>query len=215
MYRIFFALALIIYSHFIFGMSPVIDLRKTKDHIAKKFAEVAVNDDPYPHLVIQNILPSDLYDQMQFYWPDSSTFDHQNRVNKHLYITQGCAEQRNLTTDQKLFWRIFGEVVMGYIKEHVIQSLMPYLNWKFPNLTDEQLEKIKNEICFFNSRQDSLMEHHYGYYIPPHVDQAYVFAAMLLYCPPDNSHIELGTTLLVSPRESHPSIRTIRGIRET
>ncbi len=141
---------LFFYSNNLFGNSPIIDLRKAKEHIDRKFAEAIVDDDPYPHLIIQGILPEALYEQMQFFWPSSNVFDHQHRVNRHLYVTQGCAEQRNLTPDQMLFWRIFGEVVMGYIKEQVKLSLMPFLNWKFPSASGEQLEKIKKDICFFD-----------------------------------------------------------------
>lgn len=37
------------------------------------------------------------------------------------------------------------------------------------------------------------MEHLPGYYIAPHIDQKYLLATALLYCPSDNLHTHLST----------------------
>lgn len=183
------------------AMSPIIDLRSAKYHIHEKFENADVIIHPYPHLCIEGILPEILYEQMQYFWPNSNCFSHQGGTNRHLYVTQGCTEWFPLTPDQKLFWRIYGEVVMRYVKSEIIKKLMPYLDWKFPWLSETELAQLKEQIEFTNSRQDGLMEHHYGYQIHPHIDQIYLLATGLLYCPKDNSQQQLSTLLFETPEE--------------
>lgn len=188
----------------VFAMDPHINFKQAKAHIDAQFANANIEMDPYPHMVVKNILPEELYQQIQYFWPNSSCFDHQCQSNRHLYVTKGCADYHPLTPEQNLFWRVFGEVVIGYIKDYIKTIFIDTLSWKFPNLSASELYDLQQEIRFFDSRQDSLMEHHYGYQIGPHIDQAYLFATALLYCPIDDSHKYQGTTLLLPKDGKYP-----------
>jgi hypothetical protein len=226
--------------------SPIIDLKKTKSYIDEKLAAAVVDSDPFPHIIVRDILPPELYQDLEFFWPEDEAFDaSNNRYRKHLYVTRGCAEIRKepltdvsgiedfssekphedisdslpesperdasfveapsravpggflthqpLTEDQCRFWRTFGEVVVKYIKNRVIELLMPYICVKFPHADRHLLDYIRNHISFFDHRQDGLMIDYANYHIGPHVDQAYLLAGMLLYCPKDMDHLDYGT----------------------
>ena len=194
-HKLFFCFSFLVFSINLWSNSPMIDLRAAKKHIEQKFSKGIVETDPYPHLIIEDILPEELYQKMHDFWPESSCFSHQNGANRHLYVTKGCSEWMPLTAEQKLFWRMYGEVVIGYVKDEIKRILIPYLNWKFPRMRTDQLIQLTQTIKFFDSRQDSLMEHHYGYQIGHHIDQNYLFATGLLYCPTDNNHEHLSTLL--------------------
>lgn len=192
----------------IYALSPRIDLRAAKIHIEHRFAEATVEEFPFPHLVIENILPDELYEQLLSFWPEEQNFSGGNGQFRQLYVNKGCSKWMHLDNESiRLFWRIFAEVVATlYINEAVKEKLMPYLDWKFPDLPKTEVEKLKKTLRFWDSRQDSLFQYTHLYQIPPHIDQIYLFATSLLYCPIDNDHEQLGTTLYTCKEGRPPEV---------
>ena len=159
-----------------------------KEHIDQKMSEAVVHLTPFPHVVVRDILPAHLYHKMQLYWPSSNEFVGKTR--RILPITQGCVEQTSLPTDQKVFWRCFGEIVMNrYIKPSLIEKLSPFVSQKYKMPSCYMLNPLRD---FTNYRIDMLAEDQ-DYTIPAHVDQLNVFAACLLYMPKDEMHSHYGT----------------------
>ncbi len=175
-----------------------IDLDQIKTHIDRKFAEASLEFDPFPHLVISNILPDDFYAYMLMQWPKEEYFDRNSPLRRRLPVTLGCTDSRFLPSEQKEAWEIFGEVIVNkYIKEPLNALLLPILSYKF-SFAPEKLKFIRKNISFINCRSDGLKLDKYGYFINPHVDQAHIFAAILIYFPDDATHPEYGTVLYKS-----------------
>lgn len=196
MRRFFFVLAVTVYGSSLWAYDNSINLKETKRYIDEKLDEAVVEVDPFPHIIVRDILPPDLYQKVQAHWPDPSIFTpSRSPQRRHLYVTKGCAEARKeLPPSEALFWRTFGEIVVKYIKVKVIERLTPFLCYKFPDASEEELESIRKKMTFFDSRRDSLMVDFAGYSIGRHVDQAYLLAGMLIYCPEDEQHLEFGTS---------------------
>lgn len=81
--------------------SPIIDLGRAKSYIDEKLATAVIDSDPFPHVIIRDILPPELYQDLEFFWPEDEAFEaSNNRYRKHLYVTRGCAEiRKELLTD--------------------------------------------------------------------------------------------------------------------
>jgi hypothetical protein len=179
-------------------------LHDVKSHIDKRFEEVEVETYPFPHLVIENILPTHLYDKIDLYWPNENEFIGVDQ-RSILAITYGSLEDTNLTKEQKVFWRIFGEVIVDrYIKQNIIRKLAPYfsLKWGMQDFSEDVVQ-IEN---FHQLRQNCLINDRRDYRISPHVDQLNLFAAILLYLPKDNKHQTFGTTFYEGPHARDPNL---------
>lgn len=164
------------------------------DHIDKKIEEAKVELNPFPHILIEGVFTDELYKNMHRLWPKSQEFIGDNR--SILPVTYGCLECTGLTTEQKIFWRMFGEVIVNrYIKQKLILKLAPYICLKH-RLGDFSSQDLTYLTDFTNLRQDCLVQDLGSYQISPHIDQLNIFAALLFYLPEDFDHQEFGTELL-------------------
>jgi hypothetical protein len=182
-----------LYSHL--TLYPI-DLKVVKTHIDNKLKNAKVELDPFPHIIIHDILPDQLYQDLLSHWPDNNAFDtSNNQYRRRLPVTNGCAEARKdkISEMQINFWRTFGEIIAKYIKSNVIELLLPYLNLRFPHADQERLTYIRDHMRFFHGRRDGLVIDFEGYELGPHIDNIYFFAAVLLYCPSDTQHLDCGT----------------------
>lgn len=182
------------------------------DHIQEKIESTPVLTYPFPHFVIEGILPEDLYEACQQFWPDkncfySKGFPHHGPVTRlHICTNLGTIEHSSLNSEQKMFWRAFGEIVANhYIKPLVTKKLLDFINYKFPQLNSQQINELKQDFEFYPFHYDSLLIDNSEYFIAPHVDGVKTFAQCLLYFPDDDDHQELGTKFFEGPpfKEGH------------
>jgi len=169
--------------------------RQIKEYIEEKVNSAEISTDPFPHLVINDILPERLYKIASKYWPG---YDHFKGAGprKKIYTTSGCIEATNIIDEKRIFWRTFGEVVVKhYLKPLIIKKFTPYLDWKFPSSSEEELLEIQKDLSFYPYRYDSLVTDSPRYQIHPHIDGIRTFIQAIIYFPPDDLHQELGTVL--------------------
>lgn len=172
------------------------DLAKIKEHIDRRFSETKVDLDPFPHIVISEILPSEVYSYLVSQWPEEEVFDRNSTLRKRLPVTQGCAENRSLSVEQRIAWKTFGErIVQGFIQDNIKKRFIPISHYKFPFLSEDAAASAVKNIDFDHSYSDGLNLDKFGFSINPHIDQAYIFSTILTYFPPDSQHAEYGTTL--------------------
>ena len=174
-------------------------LNGTRDHVSAKINEAKVVEYPFPHLIVDEILPPHLYKEIAKRWPDEQLF---KGVRGAIPVNYGASESFPLDLSKKHFWRIFGEVVVDrYIKPKIVEKFLPYLYQKY-RMNSIGLEFVKRNInqCFANSRQDGLILDRGGYEISPHVDQLNMFVQILIYLPKegDTYSEDLGTCLYES-----------------
>jgi hypothetical protein len=170
------------------------------DHyISNQFASAIVETDPYPHLVIQNILPDPVYQELAKNWPDEKIFDSRGNLSRmRLPVTGGSAEVRNLTDRECELWTGLGRIVNCSIKPRLIQKLIPYFHVKFTFLSKDRLNWLIDHLEFMNSRMDGLNWDRNNFQPGPHIDQAYMLGALILFFADDRDHQEYGTALFTS-----------------
>ena len=176
------------------------------EYIREKIKTTPVEIDPFPHLVIEEILPETLYEACQRFWPDkyhfySKGFPHHGPVNRlHICTNLGAIDHSSLNSEQKMFWRTFGEVVANhYIKPLITEKLLAFISYKFPKLDSQQVSEVKELFNFYPFHYDSLLIDNSNYFIVPHVDGIKTFAQCLLYFPDDDDHQDLGTKFFKGP----------------
>ncbi len=192
----------------VFGASSkqVIDetLRQVKAHIDAKMKQARVEEHPFPHIVIEGIFPEQLYKHIQSKWPAKEEFVRGGQRNI-LPATNGCIESSTLTTEQKVFWTLFGEIIVNkYIKPQLIEKLLPYIGMKH-RLSGLEPSQVNYFTDFSNLRQDCLVEDDCNYSIAAHIDQLNIFAALLIYLPSDTDHQDMGTTFYSGPPNPDPN----------
>ncbi|MCB1110525.1 MAG: hypothetical protein KDK64_06045 [Chlamydiia bacterium] len=175
-----------------------------KQHIEKKLASAQVLTDPFPHIVIEGILPERLYNIASDYWPGFTHFKGAGN-RKKIYTTYGCIEKTNIIEEKRVFWRTFGEVVVKhYLKPLITQKFMSYLDWKFPVSSEEELQETIKDLTFYPYHYDCLVTDLPSYEIKPHIDGIKTFIQAIIYFPKDSNHQDLGTVLYKGSPHKRP-----------
>jgi hypothetical protein len=173
-------------------------------HIAHVIDRAQVLEDPFPHLIVENFLPADLYKHAGEIWPATKEFAGAKDAKRLvLPVTYGSLEDTDLPKNQKVFWRLFGEVIVNrYLKPKLVEKFKNYLplkldwqnHWLFDPLYDT---------C--NLRQDCLILDKDSPNMPPHVDQLNMLAQIIIYFPTDAHHEDLGTIFYYGDPSSTPN----------
>lgn len=172
-----------------------------------QIANAPIREYPYAHIYVENIFPDDFYAAMRASWPDQSaliTIADTGRVAKGAYPERFVmpfkqAEIDKLDEAHRPFWN---ELASWLITQRFLTAMIdkfePYAKARFG---DELYE------CVFEN--DALIVRDLtNYSIGPHTDSPSRLLSMLFYCPQDETHKHLGTSLYV-PRD--PAFRCAGG----
>ena len=174
-------------------------------HIARVMEQTQVIEDPFPHLVVENLLPEKLYQHACSIWPASSEFAGGKNAQRHtLPVTYGCLEDTTLPKDQKVFWRIFGEVIVNrYLKPKLADKFKPFLCQKLG--LEESWNSFHPDRDTCNLRQDCLIIDRDCPNMLPHIDQLNMLAQIMIYFPEDDEHQEMGTVFYEGSPSTTPN----------
>jgi hypothetical protein len=158
-------------------------------HAAAAVARTPLQLDPFPHAVIENLLPEDAAEELLGALP-SSVFFKRNAMRHQLQVPFVFAPAYS-----RLVWGIFFEKV-------VTETLLPALTEKFrPALDDfvrthwpglRSMAEGGIELRVANSR---LMLRRPGYVIKPHRDPRWAFLTCLVYLPGPKDVESYGTQI--------------------
>ena len=144
-------------------------------HAAAAVARAPLELDPFPHVVIKDLLPDDARDELVAALP-SSVFFKRNATRQQLQVPFVFAPGHS-----RVVWGIFFEQV-------ITEALLPTLTEKFRPVLDQHVRahwpdlgsmaEAGIELCVANSR---LMLRRPGYVIRPHRDPRWAFLTCLVY----------------------------------
>lgn len=168
------------------------DLTEIKNHIEERFAQARVEINPMPHLVIEDILPSELYQKLQDHWPDN-TFAQIPLGGWRKSLPVGNINKwQELDEETHELWRQFATYIVDEIvKKKVAQFFYPFLSHRFSGTINLPIACHAKDVSEHRVCED------YGIGIGPHIDQAYIFSSVIFYFPDpsDVSSENLGTCL--------------------
>src|SRR4051812_16885159 len=176
-----------------------IDARRVQAHVLNVVNSAELQRDPCPYLVLDNLLPEDLYDEMLSALPSPLFFKRHDRTREEMQVPFIFAPAFS-----RLVWDFFMLVV-------VEQTLVPALTAKFKPALDEFLaatwpslgtwEQSQLSLRVGNSR---LLLRRPGYVIRPHRDPRWAFLTCLIYLQKRDSDHVYGTQLYRLKQEREP-----------
>jgi hypothetical protein len=166
------------------------DGQRITAHAAAAVARAELELDPFPHVLIEELLPEDVCSELIRGLPPSAFFTTENMSRQELEVPF-------------LFAPEYSRIVWGMFFDKVItQALIPALTEKFRPALDEfirthwpelgSLAEAGISFCVSNSR---LMLRRPGYVIKPHRDPRWAFLTCLVYLPNSARHEAYGTQL--------------------
>jgi hypothetical protein len=198
------------------GMKPDWDLiHYIRAHIERKFADVEVELLPYPHIIMADFFPADVYEKIidlnlfhdnrgaEWFTKEQLTrgnkreispYDHRLQINFHV------GHKYEATPETKQFWRSVSDVFLAD------QWFTKLIYSKFPAYFLLRYGELVNQPNFFDMfrRENFLQRHEPGYYIGPHTDiPTRVFTCLFTFADKPGSE-EAGTLLL---RHKDPNVR--------
>lgn len=172
--------------------------RQVLHHVLGRLAKVEVVMSPFPHAVVDGILPEDYYAEAIKHFPAPTSMrplDETGRVvGKGIYrerlvtlFTEG--DFARLTSVQADFWRGFADwMYSDTFLNAFVDKFQPMLEARITNIQAAEGEvKVRGDALLVNDQSN--------YEIGPHTDAPHRLVTFLFYLPPDASMRELGTSL--------------------
>ena len=165
-------------------------------HVAYKIGNVPISNFPFPHLYIENILPSEFYSKIQENLLDKKEMTsmadlYPQHTGLSAYKDRLVMDFTRADSMKKLgkkkqeFWRSFGESFSKGAFANLLQS-------KFKRFLDMRFQYLEN-VSFRHEMQ--LINDKKNYALGPHTDKPSKVISFLIYLPKDFTQKETGTTI--------------------
>lgn len=161
---------------------PSEDVRQIRAHIEGKFNQVQIEPSPFPHLLIENFFPDDIFASILNLnpfqqiegeeWIKNKASTEATRVNSTPYhrrrqinLSRGLPDLPNQAYRE--LWQTLRDCFLGpdhWFENLIIQKYKAYFENRFGDLLDQPDFCDKFQTEFF------LQRHRSGYYIGPHTD---------------------------------------------
>jgi hypothetical protein len=166
------------------------DGQRMTAHAVAAVARAELELDPFPHVVIDDLLPEDVCTELIRGLPPSAFFSTENMSRQELEVPF-------------LFAPEYSRIVWGMFFDKVItEALIPALTEKFRPALDDflrthwpELGSLKQAGIAFRVSNSRLMLRRPGYVIKPHRDPRWAFLTCLVYLPNSARHEAFGTQL--------------------
>ena len=158
-------------------------------HAVSRIRDAEVYSEPFPHLFFENFFPADIYAKILSSVPDDSVFRALNRENTRLTFALHNSSSK---LDPKIrdLWQSVSAMLMSTELEQAIRKRLfegLEIRRRAANLPSvDELPMYARPVIYKDLE---------GYRIVPHPDTRKKIVTMQIYCPPDVSLCDLGTTL--------------------
>lgn len=172
------------------------DADRIRSHVAAAVAAAPLDSEPFPHIVIDKLLPDDAYDQLVKAIPPRVFFEHLDRNHQEVMVPSVLAPL------------VSREIWAAFYAQVVTDALVPGLIDKFRAPLDQLVRRYwpsHQSLADANIRLELLMSRillrRPGYSIKPHRDPRWALATCLVYLPPRKAVQFFGTELCSVRRE--------------
>ncbi|OYD85029.1 hypothetical protein [Azospirillum brasilense] len=156
-------------------------------HVLRRLEETPLREDPFPHLVVPDALPADLYARAVAHWPrfEALALLQMDTLPLRYQMVLTDRNLRDMEPEAAAVWREVRDCLFG---PETLKRLAP----RFPSLAAKLQAPVAARPAMVYAR---LVEDHAGHAMLPHTDVFGTFLSMLLYMPADGSRPNLGTAL--------------------
>jgi len=158
-------------------------------HAAAAVARTPLVLDPFPHVLIENLLPDDAADELVGALP-SSVFFKRNAKRHQLQVPFVFAPEYSRVVWGIFFKRVVTETLLPALTEKFRPALDDFVRTHWPHLRSMAEGGIELRVA--NSR---LMLRRPGYVIKPHRDPRWAFLTCLVYLPRPKDTESYGTQI--------------------
>ena len=159
-------------------------------HAASAVARAQLEPDPFPHIVIQNLLPDDLHSELIRALPSNAFFKTQDMTRQELEVPFVFAPEYSRVVWGMFFTKVIAEAMVPALTEKFRPALDDFLRTHWPQIGSMAEAGITLRVS--NSR---LLLRRPGYVIKPHRDPRWAFLTCLVYLPQTAEHQVYGTQL--------------------
>lgn len=167
-----------------------IDARRVAAHVRRAVELSALHVDPCPHIVVQDLLPEDLYDEMLSALPATVFFKRHDPTREEIQVPFVFAPAYSRAVWDFYMERVVEETLIPALAEKFEPALDEFLARHWPSLGSWQQSGIRLRVT--NSR---LLLRRPGYVIRPHRDPRWAFFTCLVYLQKRGAHHVYGTQL--------------------
>jgi hypothetical protein len=172
------------------SLSSVMQDSEIREHVERQIAAAAISSDPFPHAIIDRLLPDSLYEALITGLPPVELFADRPANERQLVVPfkLGPAYGRRV-------WHYMARtVVERMLTTALIEKFRPCLNrWvahSFPSLGENGLDRVR-----MHASDGRILLRTRGYVIPPHRDPKWGFLTCLLYLARPGDSESWGTQL--------------------
>jgi hypothetical protein len=172
------------------------DPDRIRSHVAAAVVTAPLESEPFPHVLIDKLLPEDAYHQLVSAIPPRLFFDHLEQNHQELTVPSDLAP----LLSREIWVAFYGRVVTD--------ALIPGLIDKFREPLDRLVCRYwptHNSLADAKIRLEPLMSRillrRPGYAIKPHRDPRWAFVTCLVYLPQRSAREFFGTQLCSVRRE--------------
>lgn len=166
-----------------------------EEQVIYRIANAPLRAYPFPHLYIDSIFPPEDHARLRRNWPNASqlvTLESTGRVPKGTYPERFIMPLRSkevnaLPEERREFWSGFADWMLASNRFlfTLIDKFEPYVRSRFGS----ELEHVGF------SHEVLVVRDHSNYNLGPHTDSPRHVLSLLFYCPDDDAHRHLGTSI--------------------
>jgi hypothetical protein len=165
-------------------------------HAAAAVSRAQLELDPFPHIVIDKLLPDDIGSELIRALPSNAFFKTEDMTRQELEVPFVFAPEYSRVMWNTFFHKVIAQAMVPALMEKFRQALDDFLFTHWPELGSMAEAGINLRVT--NSR---LLLRRPGYVIKPHRDPRWAFLTCLVYLPQTSDHQVYGTQLYRLRRE--------------
>jgi hypothetical protein len=181
-------------------LPQVLDVVRVEAFIRHAIAGATLHDDPFPHVLIEPLLPDDVYKAVLRAIPAVAFFDTRDRVKQNLRVPFEFAPALS-----EAVWRFVDDVIArNILRSAVLEKFRQPLLRQCAALFGESFSERAAALPQAHSG-GRLMLRRPGYFLAPHRDPKRAMFTCLLYLARPGDNEEYGTTLYRVPEDAEPT----------
>jgi len=172
------------------SLPAVLDERRIGDHVRNAVGSAPLLTDPYEHVVVERLLPDDVYALLLRAIPPAEFFDDHDRIKQNLTFPMEYGPTLTATV-----WSYFDDVIARtMIRPAVLERFHDPLQAHFAMVFGEEFVGRANELPQAASG-GRLMLRRPGYHLGPHRDPKRSMLTCLLYLAREGDSEQYGTQI--------------------
>lgn len=194
------------------AFQATVDVRRVQQHVRSVVAAATLEREPCAYVVLENLLPEELYDEMLCALPPRVFFKPypHDPTREELQVPFGFAPAYSRVVWDFFVTRVVEEALVPAVTEKFQPALDEFVRTNWPALGSWRDAGLELEV--WNSR---LLLRRPGYVIRPHRDPRWAFLTALIYLQKRGAEHIYGTQLYRWKQEHQPSHKNPFWIEES